>query len=84
MVTEPTNLRLDPDMKAEAYAVFQAIGLKPAQAFNLFLRQVALHKGLPFDVKIPNAETRAAIEELENGGGINYKNAEEMFKDLKI
>lgn len=84
MATEPTNLRLDADIKAEAYEVFNTIGIKPAQAFNLFLRQVALHKGLPFEVKIPNAETIEAMEELENGGGTHHKTAEEMYKDLDI
>ena len=84
MATEPTNLRLDAEIKAEAYEVFNAIGIKPAQAFNLFLRQVALQKGLPFEVKIPNAETIEAMEELENGGGTHHKTAEEMYKDLGI
>jgi len=84
MATEPTNLRLDADMKAEAYEIFNRIGIKPAQAFNLFLRQVTLHKGLPFAVKIPNADTIVAIEELENGGGTYHKTAEDMYKDLGI
>ena len=30
------------------------------------MRQVVLQGGLPFDVRVPNAETRKAIEELEN------------------
>ena len=84
MPTEPTNLRLDPEAKEGAYAVFKQIGLKPAQAFNLFLHQVTLHGGLPFDVKIPNAETLEAMNELESGGGKRYKNSQEMFKDLDI
>ncbi len=35
-------------------------------------------------VKEPNAETLAAMEELKNGGGTRYKNAEELFKALDI
>jgi DNA-damage-inducible protein J len=84
MVTEPTNLRLDADIKAKAYEVFEQIGLKPTQAFNLFLRQVAIHKGLPFELKIPNAETLEAMEEIANGGGTYYANSGDMFKDLDI
>lgn len=84
MVTEPTNLRLDADTKAKAYEVFEQIGLKPAQAFNLFLRQVALQKGLPFDLKIPNSETIEAMNEGLNGGGKRYANSEELFKNLEI
>ena len=84
MVTEPTNLRLDADTKAQAYEIFAQIGLKPTQAFNLFLRQVALQKGLPFDLKIPNSQTIEAMNEGINGGGTRYKNSEELFKDLEI
>ena len=84
MVTEPTSLRLDIDAKKKAYAVFEAVGLKPTQAINLFLRQVALRGGLPFDVKIPNAETIEAMQELENGGGKHYKTPQEMYDDLNI
>ncbi len=84
MATEPTNIRLDAEAKESAYAVFEQIGLKPAQAFNLFLHQVAMQGGIPFEIKVPNAETREAMAELKAGGGKRYKNTEEMFKDLGI
>ncbi|MCB9983893.1 MAG: type II toxin-antitoxin system RelB/DinJ family antitoxin [Rhodospirillales bacterium] len=82
MTTEPTNLRLDSRAKTEAYAVFERLGLKPAQAINMFLNQVSLHQGLPFEVKIPNKETREAIEELARGGGKTFTSSEEFLKDL--
>lgn len=82
MSTEPTSLRLDTEAKAKAYAIFEAVGLKPTQAINLFLRQVALRGGLPFDVKVPNAETIEAMQELEAGKGKRYKTSQEMFDDL--
>lgn len=84
MPTEPTNLRLDVDAKAGAYAVFDTLGMKPAQAVNLFFRQVALHGGIPFELKVPNADTAEAMRELESGGGTRYKNTQEMFKDLGV
>ena len=82
MNTEPTSLRLDAEAKKQAYSIFDKIGLKPAQAINLFLRQVALNRGLPFDVKIPNAETIAAIKELDEGKGKIYTDTDEFFNDL--
>ena len=84
MTTEPTNLRLDIDAKKAAYAVFEEVGLKPAQAVNLFLRQVALHKGLPFAVAIPNADTLAAMDELKQGGGKKFKTTDEFYSDLGL
>ncbi len=84
MTTEPTNLRLDVDAKKKAYKIFSKVGLKPAQAFNLFLRQVALRGGIPFDIKVPNAETMEAMAELSKGKGKRYNNSKEMYSDLGI
>ena len=84
MKTEPTSLRLDADAKKRAYKVFSKVGLKPTQAFNLFLRQVALRGGIPFDIKIPNADTIQAMEELAKGGGERAKTSEEFYKKLGI
>lgn len=63
MTTISTSIRLDASAKEAAYQVFDQLGIKPAQAINLFLKQVAWQKGIPFELKIPNAETIAAIEE---------------------
>lgn len=84
MTTEPTNIRLDTEAKAQAYAVFEQIGIKPAQAVNLFLRQVAMQGGIPFDIKVPNAETIEAMEELKNGGGERAKTTQELLEKLGI
>ncbi|MCK4945483.1 MAG: type II toxin-antitoxin system RelB/DinJ family antitoxin [Candidatus Omnitrophica bacterium] len=84
MITEPTNIRLETKAKAKAWQIFEALGMKPAQAFNLFIRQVNLQGGIPFEIKIPNAETIAAMEELANGGGERSKNTKEMFEKLGI
>jgi DNA-damage-inducible protein J len=58
--------------------------LPSSQAFNLFLHQVALQGGIPFDIKIPNADTVEAREKLSNGGGKRYKNSQKMYDDLGI
>lgn len=84
MSTEPTSLRLDSDAKKAAYAVFEEVGLKPAQAVNLFFRQVALSNGLPFPVSIPNADTLAAMEELRQGGGKKFRATDDFYNDLGI
>lgn len=84
MSTEPTSLRLDSDAKKQAYAIFEQVGLKPTQAINLFLKQVALRGGIPFDIKVPNADTLAAMDELESGKGARFKSKDEFFEDLGI
>ena len=84
MKTDPTSLRLDADAKKAACAVFEEVGLKPAQAVNLFLRQVALHQGLPFTVSIPNDDTLAAMDDLKQGGGKKFKTTDDFYSDLGL
>ncbi len=85
MATEPTNLRLDIETKKAAYAVFEEVGIKPTQAINLFLRQVVLHGGLPFEVKVPNAETIAAMEETEqNTNSSSYGSFADLRSELDV
>ena len=55
--------------------------LTSSEAMRLFLYQIVQQRGLPFEVKIPNAETIAAIEELDTGMGIRVNSVEELFDD---
>ena len=62
-------MRLEPKIKAQANDILSELGLTFSDAVNLFMRQVINHRGLPFDIKIPNAETQAAIEASRRGEG---------------
>jgi DNA-damage-inducible protein J len=77
------NARIEPGLKAKAERVFQAIGISSSTAITMFYRQVVLRRGLPFDVRIPNAKTLAALEEAEAGGGeVVHGSTEHVFDDL--
>ena len=52
---------IDPRLKKSAERVFREIGISTTEAIRLFLKQVELHRGLPFPVSIPNEETVAAM-----------------------
>ena len=45
--------RIEPELKEQVEQVLAKLGIPMANAINLFLRQIVLHKGIPFDVKIP-------------------------------
>ena len=79
--TETIRARVEPALKNEAEAILKKVGLSSSEAMRLFLYQVVQQRGLPFEVKIPNAETIAAIEELETGKGIRVNSVEELFDD---
>ncbi len=64
--TQMIHARIDPKLKRSAERIFSQIGISTTEAIRLFLRQVDLHKGLPFPVRIPNEETVAAMKEAND------------------
>jgi len=80
-IKETTSIKLDVEIKAKAKKIFNELGITMGEAVNIFLSQVALHKGLPFEVKIPNKETRKAIEEARKGINMESISIEEMIAE---
>lgn len=76
------NIRVNGQLKEDAYAIFEKIGVRPSEAMRMFLTQVTMHKGLPFEVRIPNADTLAAMEEIENGAGTSIDDVDAFFDDI--
>ena len=64
--------RIEPKLKKSAEGVLHKLGVSTTDAITIFMQQVVIRKGLPFDVRIPNAETRAALAEIEAGGGERF------------
>jgi DNA-damage-inducible protein J len=75
--------RTEPDVKEKAEAIFEKLGLNATGAINLFYRQVILHKGIPFEIRVPNATTRKAMADVKAGKVERFKDAESMFKALR-
>ena len=64
--TTNINIRVDPELKAQAESLFADLGLTMSGAISLFLRAALGADGLPFPVRrTPNAQTRAALQEYE-------------------
>jgi DNA-damage-inducible protein J len=64
--TETVRARIEPELKHEAEIVLDTLGLSASEAITLFYKQLTLRKGLPFDVRIPNAETREAMRQARS------------------
>jgi len=83
--TATITVRLDPKVKKDAQDIFNQLGLTTTQAISLFLGQVSVQKGLPFELRIPNAETTQAIEDGLAGSNLTtFKNAENALKYLGL
>lgn len=77
------HCRIDPILKKGADAVLHHLGLNMTDAIRIFLAQIVLKDGIPFDVKIPNKKTIAAIEESKVKSKL-YKasSLDNLFKEL--
>ena len=75
--------RIEPDLKQDATRILASCGLNVSDAIRLFLRQVVAQNGLPFEVKAPNAVTRAAMEEVDAGDYQRFGSIQELFDDLE-
>ena len=85
--TSTVQIRIEPQLKASVEKVLDDLGLSMSSAISLFLKQVVLHDGLPFPVKIPNAETLAALNEaktLKADLAEKGLTKEELYQDLGI
>ncbi|EAO0751693.1 type II toxin-antitoxin system antitoxin, RelB/DinJ family [Salmonella enterica] len=74
--------RIDNITKERATVALEAMGLSVSDAIRLLMLRIADEKRLPFDVKVPNATTKKAIVELEEGRGKKFDNVEELMADL--
>lgn len=75
--------RVEPRVKLNAERVLHGLGINTTSAVTMFLKQVSLHKGMPFDVRIPNKVTRAAFnEKLDKRKA--YKNADKLMADILV
>lgn len=89
MATVSTQVRIDSDLKREANALFSQLGLTMSSAINIFLYQVVLHGGLPFDVTEPNykKEVLEALEECrrlsKDKSHPGFDNVEDLIKSLE-
>lgn len=50
---------MDPQLKEEAEAILEELGISTTQALTIFYKQIRLNKGIPFDVRLPE-ETDAS------------------------
>jgi DNA-damage-inducible protein J len=74
--------RIDQVTKVRAAAALEAMGLSISDAIRLLMFRVAEENRLPFDVRVPNAQSVAAMKELDGGKGKRFDNADALFKDL--
>jgi DNA-damage-inducible protein J len=79
---EVVRARIESGLKKEATAVLASMGLSVSDAIRLLLVRVASDKALPFDLRVPNAETQAAMREIQDGKVKRFDSVAALMADL--
>jgi DNA-damage-inducible protein J len=84
--TKMIHVRIDEQVKTQATETLAAMGLSVSDAVRVFLMRVIAEQRMPFELKVPNAETRAAMDEAEEivrTHRSRFSSATELFHDLE-
>jgi DNA-damage-inducible protein J len=81
-VVDVVRARIETGLKREATAVLSAMGLSVSDAIRLMLVRVVSDKALPFDVRVPNAETQAAMRDIQEGKVKRFDSVDALMADL--
>jgi DNA-damage-inducible protein J len=84
MATTMVHVRVDQKIKKRAAKTLAAMGISVSDAVRMLLLRVAAERGLPFEVKVPNAKTVKAMRAADRGEGKRQGSAAALFKDLGI
>lgn len=57
--------RIQPDLKEDVDQIFEQIGISRSEAIKVFLQQVRLHKGFPFDLRVPSEELAQSFNDTD-------------------
>lgn len=71
--------RIDQATKQEATVLFRKMGLTVSDAIRMMLVQAVAEKALPFEVRVPNAETVKALEAARDGDVIRAASIDALF-----
>lgn len=86
--------RIEPNLKENAEAILNVLGISASSAITMFYKQIVMHNGIPFELKIPNhpldinkitedefnKEIEKGLQDVENGNTIPAK---EVFASIR-
>lgn len=83
--TAKINARMEPELKEQAERILDQLGISTTDAIRLYFKQIVHRRGIPFDIRIPNPETRAALEDARAERDLTeHPSPEDHFKSAGI
>ena len=81
--TATIQARINPEIKTQAQEILNTLHISMSEAISSYLTQIALHKGIPFEIKVPNELTVKTIIKAANGKGLHkVESVDELFREL--
>ncbi|MCI5210452.1 MAG: type II toxin-antitoxin system RelB/DinJ family antitoxin [Candidatus Electrothrix sp. ATG2] len=81
--TATIQARINPEVKQEAQKILNQLHMTMSEAIALYLTQITLHKGIPFEIKIPNEITEKTLRDSEAGKNLHQADTvTDLFEDL--
>lgn len=84
--TSMLHIRVGDEIKDQASQALTAMGLSMSDAVRLFLRRVVIDQAFPLELKVPNAQTLAAMEEsraMMAKCHARFATSDELFADIE-
>ena len=81
--TATIQTRVDPTVKHSAQIILKKLNISMSEAISMYLSQITLHGGIPFEIKIPNEVTAKTLTDSENGKNLHkVDSVDELFEEL--
>ena len=75
--------RVDPILKSNAQKILEKLNISMSEAISMYLSQIVLHNGIPFDVKIPDEVLAKVLKDSEKGKNLHYiDTGEDLLQEL--
>ncbi len=80
MKTAVIQARIEPKLKEDVEKILATMGITASQAIQMFYSSIKLHKGIPFEAKIPNRALVKAMKEVDARQNLHSaKNVDDLF-----
>ena len=84
--TTMLHVRVDEELKTQASEALAAMGLSVSDAVRILLTRVANDQAFPLELKVPNAQTRAAMRQaraMTKARAARFDSADALVDDLE-
>ncbi len=83
MKTATIQARIEPKLKKEVEAILAKLGLSASEAIGMYYSSIKRHRGIPFELKVPNKAVQKAMRDAELGRNLRtVKNPKNLVAEI--